>query len=478
MSRDAAASLAGGWHGLFSEGRTGSTFMLCLGVALYAFNDFVVITTMPTAVVELGAPALISLSFSIFLVAAIVGGSVGGLMKQRFGARSALLLTAGLIACGSLMTSVAVSMEMVLAGRIFTGFGEGVVAAICYALIPEFYPPSLVAKVFGAEAVVWALAAFLGPLLGGILTEVISWRVAFLVNVPLIIIFAVFVIQKVKPESGAERVTERVPLGRLMMVTASILAVSFAGTTTETWIIIPLLAFAFLGLFATFSADRSKDVRLFPKGAFVLGAPLGAIFWVALLMPIGQATVSVYIALMMQHVFGYDPSEAGFVAAILALSWSGTAIVVATVVREHLALTMVRLGPLVMALGLVATSFGIWTGLAGWVFLGQVFVGGGFGLNWAFLSHHVMTVAAPGERDLASGLLPTVQSAGYALGAALAGLTAAVYGLGDSVAAVDLKGAAVWIFGIGSVMGLAAFAISFSISALPAADGRSGSTQV
>ncbi len=55
-------------------------------------------------------------------------------------------------------------MTEVLIGRALQGVGEGIVAATCYALIPELFPSRLVAKVFGAEAVVWAVAAFGGPL--------------------------------------------------------------------------------------------------------------------------------------------------------------------------------------------------------------------------------------------------------------------------------------------------------------------------
>src|SRR5690606_25704055 len=102
---------------------------------------------------------------------------------------------------GSALAGAAGSMPELLFGRALQGLGEGIVAAICYALIPELFPSLLVPKVFGAEAVVWALAAFLGPVLSGFLTEAISWRAAFLVNLPFGAIFITLVLLVV-PRGG------------------------------------------------------------------------------------------------------------------------------------------------------------------------------------------------------------------------------------------------------------------------------------
>ncbi|ODN70658.1 MFS transporter [Methylobrevis pamukkalensis] len=421
------------WRMLVDDGRAPATVMLCLGVGLYAFNDFIVTTTMPSAVLDLGSVHLISLAFSVFLVAAIVGGAAGGRIKQRFGARTALLAAAGLVAAGATVSASAPDMMTVIAGRVLTGLGEGVLAAICYALIPELFPSRLVPKIFGAEAVVWALAAFAGPLAGGLLAEHVSWRAAFLINLPLIALFAALVPQCVPRRDPATRDTsgQTLPLGRLGLVAAAILSASFAVLAGDAMTVAGLLGLALGGLALAVHLDRGAASRLFPRGAFGLRTPLGPAFWVVVLMPVGQATVAVYLALTMQQVFGYGAALAGFTVSILALAWSAAAIVVATLSRVAVSLPMIRLGPLLLFVGLAATAIGIPLGSQTTVILGQVLVGTGFGVNWAFLSHHVMAAAGREDRDLAAALLPTAQSAGYALGAALAGLVAAVHGIGE-----------------------------------------------
>src|SRR5690606_365148 len=170
------------------------TLILCLGVALFAFNAFLASTALPTAVQEVGGLGLISWATTLYLVFAIVGGAAAALLKLRFGARSALLASTTLFLVGTLIAAQGSSMHEVLIGRSLQGLGEGVVGAVCFALIPDLLPSRLVPKVFGMQAVVWAVAAFGGPLGAGLLTELVSWRAAFLVNVPLALIFAGMVI--------------------------------------------------------------------------------------------------------------------------------------------------------------------------------------------------------------------------------------------------------------------------------------------
>ena len=97
----------------------------------------------------------------------------------------------------------------------------------------------------------------------------------------------------------------------------------------------------------------------------------------------------------------------------------------------------IRLGPPLLLLGLAGQLAATAAG-APWALLPFLLAtGASFGIGWAFLSIAVMNAAEPGDRDRAAGLVPTVQSAGYAIGAALTGLAASVAGLdGTSPAAL------------------------------------------
>src|SRR5690606_6497302 len=122
-------AVEGRWAEIFQPRYASVTLILCLGVSLLAFNSFVATVSLPTAVRELGGVALISWAVTLFLVFAIIGGSGAALLKQRLGARTGLLVSAGVFLVGTLVATFALSMPVVLLGRALQGLGEGVVAA-------------------------------------------------------------------------------------------------------------------------------------------------------------------------------------------------------------------------------------------------------------------------------------------------------------------------------------------------------------
>src|SRR5690606_31760620 len=118
---------------------------------------------------------------------------------------------------GTLLAAHGTAMNEVLVGRSVQGLGEGGVAALCFALIPELFPNRLVPKVFGMQAVIWAIAAFGGPAGAGALTEFVSWRAAFLVNVPFVVVFCLMV-ALVVPNSAASDTRSGFPGVRLLAI--------------------------------------------------------------------------------------------------------------------------------------------------------------------------------------------------------------------------------------------------------------------
>ncbi|OJY64959.1 MAG: hypothetical protein BGP12_04320 [Rhodospirillales bacterium 70-18] len=456
----------GQWREVFAPHHAVPLATLCLGVGIYALNGFLVTTALPTAVLEIGGLHLIGWSLTVYLVAAITSGAVAALVKARLGARRALLLPALLFLAGTLCAASAGSMAQVLLGRLLQGLGEGVIAALCYALIPEMFPARLVPKVFGVEAVVWAVAAFGGPLAAGMLTEALSWRAAFLVSVPLILTFMALVLLVV-PRGGGAAPAEPggPPLLRLSLCAGAIMLVAVAGVQGDPWWIGGGTAVALLGLATLLRLDRASRVRLFPADAFNLRTTLGAALWVVLLMPVAQASTSVYLVLLVEHVWRFGPTAAGQVQALMALSWSGTAVLVAHADDPRRQRGFIRLGAALLAAGLagvLAALSGPWLWL---LLLSQVAIGAGFGLSWAFLSHAVMHAARDGERDRASAMLPTVQSGGYALGGAVAGLLANASGL---TAALREPGAALpagWLLGVATLLAGLATLASWRVSA-------------
>ncbi|OBZ93363.1 MFS transporter [Pararhizobium polonicum] len=455
------AERSAGWGELLQPRYLASIITLCLGVALFAFNEFFISTALPTAVEELGGAALLSWAFTLYLVFAIIGGLVAANLKQRFGARNTLLAAATVFVAGTVLATCATDMMQVLGGRLLQGAGEGIVAALCYALIPELFPSRLVPKVFGAEAIVWAMAAFSGPLVAGGLTEHFSWRAAFFVSIPAAAIFIALVLAIVpRGVSGSGQVSP-IPFARLAAAGAGILMISLSGIAGGAAFMASLLAGAAVVLVAVVCLDRRSANPVLPGAAFTVRKALGTGLWVILLMPLAQAAGSVFLVYSLQHLWRLGPTAAGALSAVMAISWSLSAIGVATLRSLALRNRIMLMGPVLLLAGLAAVMIAIATGTLWLVLPGQVMIGAGFGISWGTLSQLMMDVSTDAERDRTSAMLPTLQSAGYAIGAAVFGLVANIMGFGAAASEATMRNAMLLVFATGCAV--AATAVLFAL---------------
>ncbi len=418
-----ASEVPTSWRELFTRENAPPLITLSLGVALHAFNGFLVQTALPTAVLEIGGVELLSWAFTVYLVLSIVGGAGAPRLKQMVGGRQAMILPALVFLAGTLIAGMAPSMPIFLAGRALQGVGEGVISALCYIFIPVLFPSRLIARVFGVEAMVWALGSFGGPVIAGILTETISWRMAFFVNVPVTLLFLGLVSRFVPADPGGpDPKAKTVPLGRLAGCGVGIMLVAVAAISSSTTSATLLISGALAMLIGVFVFDRRRSDRLFPSDAFAVTTTVGMGLWMILLMPIAHSPVSTYLNISIQNLWGYTPTVAGLIHATMALSWSGSALLVAGVDSPGRRLALIRLGPVLIVSGLLGILLAIRNDVPWAVVPCQVAIGTGFGIGWAFLSQAIMEAARPGERDAATTMLQTVLSSGFALGAAIAGL--------------------------------------------------------
>ena len=401
-----------------------------------------------------GGAALMSWAVTVYLVPSIVGGSSAVSLRQRWGARPVLFLAGLVFLAGTLLASMAPSMAMILLGRALQGAGDGVIASLCYALIPALFPPALIPRVLGVEALIWAGSAFGGPLLSGWVTQLVSWRAAFLVNLPLIAGFLVLV-PLVAPRQRRRGARAGIALFRLSGIAAGIMAVAAADVIASPMLRLGCLVLALALLVCSVRADGSSGTRLFPATMFRLSSRSGAAYWTILLMPLAQAVSGVYLVLALQRIWSFQPAAAGGIGALMALSWSAATFLVAGLPRARARLS--GLGPVLNAAGMLGLLVALQTGWLALVVAAQLATGVGFGLCWSTLNQRVMEGAAPDDQGRATALLPTVLSAGYAIGAAVAGLAANQAGLPRAMA----QGASVaaplsWAYATASLIAAAA----------------------
>lgn len=445
---------------------------ISLGVAIQAFGWFLVSTIMPSVVLELGSPHLLSWGTTAFLALSIPGSACAGYLKGRHGAKRVLVAASAIVIAANLLGFAAPNMEIFLLSRALQGLGEGMVLALCYILVSDSLAPPEVSPAFAILAVVWALATLIGPWLAGLLTDIASWRYAFLPMLAMSTGFLWLVARHPSPPRAEARLNgaRALPIGRVAIIGLAILAVSFAGVGRDPGRAGLLIAFALLLIWVCFRIDRRSSARLFPAHLLSIGraAPLG--IWILGLMFGAEAAAPLYIAYFVQVGHGTSVFFAGQFAAITAFAWSVAAIFIGRV-DARISRSMLILGPVLLTLGLALLV--LWHQLPLAVSaLALISIGTGFGISYGFFTEHVIGMADPSDRDVTAGAIPTLESICGALGAAISGLLGNAAGFAEAGAADIPASVPVTVFGASALASLLALGAAIRFRRLVIAAGR------
>jgi MFS family permease len=420
-----------------------------LGVGLHATIWYMATTAMPSAVEELDAAAYLSWATSLYLMASILGGAMLPPMKSRFGPRASMMVAGLVVVAGGIVAALAPDVAYILAGRAIQGLGEGFLLALSYCLVRELFDNALVPRVAGIEAVVWAFAVTLGPLLGGWLTELGTWRLAFLGSavLPLPMMALGWVILRRHPH---ERMRQTAPILRLFLLAIGVMAIAATDRFPPLLgVAAVLFGLSLIGL--TLALDRRSPHKLFPTAFPGLGHPASLGIWVLTLMALSEAAVYVYGPYILQVYRGLTPIAAGYFGAIHALAWSISAMLVAPLPPRFHGL-LIMAGPTSLAIGLAGLALTLAESSFPLVAVAMVFIGCGFGLSYAFLTQRIMATADPGEEDATISSMTILWGMGGAISAAIAGLTGNGIGLDGPLTHDVVATASLALFGGGAVL--------------------------
>ncbi|MFI6868471.1 MDR family MFS transporter [Nocardia sp. NPDC050406] len=158
---------------------------LMMATGLVALDSTIIATAVLTITDQLGGFAQFPWLFSIYLLAQAVTVPIYGKLADMLGRKPVMLFGIAIFALGSLLCGLATSMLALIVFRAVQGIGAGAVAPMSMTIAGDVYTVAERAKVQGYLASVWAVSSVLGPLLGGVFAEYVSWRWIFLVNLPL-----------------------------------------------------------------------------------------------------------------------------------------------------------------------------------------------------------------------------------------------------------------------------------------------------
>ena len=418
------------------------------GVALYAINEFITMSLLPSIITDVGGARLYAWVTTVYLVASVIAATTVGPVLIRFGPRYSYLGALLSFAIGTAVCALAPSMTIFLVGRMVQGLAGGVLAGLGYAVISAALPEHLWTRAAAVVSAMWGVGILIGPTSGGLFAQFGLWRWGFAVILFCAVLMAILVPIALPARGDATGPRIGIPIRSLGLLGVAALVVSVAAVPRNVALTIGLLVLA-IALVAVFLVvDRRASARVLPLKAFEPG-PLK---WIYLTMGILMAATmgDMYAPLFGQRLGGLQPAAAGFLGAALSLGWVIAEIRSAAITDRRTAARVVAAAPLVMAagLGLAALAQREATGpglVAVWaVALG--ISGMGIGAAWPHLSVWAMgsveggpaegaSADDAGEQAIAAAAINTVQLMCAAFGAGVAGVMVNLHETPDASAA-------------------------------------------
>ncbi len=299
-------------------GRGGSVLVslcaLLLGMLLGALDQTIVATALPTIVSDLGGMDHISWVVTAYLLAATAATPLWGKLGDQYGRKRLFQTAIVIFLAGSALCGMARNMPELIGFRALQGLGGGGLIVLSMAIIGDIVTPRERGRYQGLFGAVFGTTSVLGPLLGGLFTEHLSWRWVFYVNLPIgIVALAAIAVALHVPVSTTRHVIDY--LGSLLIaaVAACLILVATLGGTTWGWSSPQTVGLAVLGvvLAAAFvaverrAAEPVLPLKLFRVRTFTLSAVISFVVGFAMF---GAMT---YLPTFLQVVQGVSPTMSG-----------------------------------------------------------------------------------------------------------------------------------------------------------------------
>ena len=441
-----------------------------LSVFLAAMESTVVATAMPKVVTSLGGIDIYSWVFSGFLLTSTVTIPVWGRLSDLFGRRPMYMAGLVLFLVGSALSGLAQTMGQLIAFRMLQGLGAGSLLTLSMTIIADLFGLERRAKMQGYLSGVWGLASMLGPLLGGLLTDHVSWRWVFYINVPFGAIAMAVLWSALRSDARPVRRPTIDYVGLALFfggVSALLIGLGQAGRAGR-WsgpdVVGPLL-FAAAALVAFVAVERRVPepivpLRLFRHRMVLAASVTGFLAGMAMFGAIS------FVPLFLQSVSGMTATSAGFVLTPFVLGWVTLSIVSARLVLKVGYRSVVVTGMACLAGAFVLLSR--WSpGLTQGVAMRDALLGGiGMGMTMVPMLIAVQSAVPRADLGSATSMTQFFRTIGGAIGLSLMGVVMARR-LGDGLPMADALHS---VFVAGLVVCVAAFGSAFLVPAGRAQD--------
>jgi EmrB/QacA subfamily drug resistance transporter len=287
---------------------------LLLGMLLAALDQTIVSTALPTIVSDLGGMEHLSWVVTAYLLASTAATPLWGKLGDQYGRKRLFQMAIVLFLVGSALCGMAQNMPQLIAFRAVQGLGGGGLMVLSMAIVGDIVPPRDRGRYQGLFGAVFGATSVLGPLLGGLFTQHLSWRWVFYVNLPVGVVALAVIAGALRiPRLTTRHTIDYLGTFLIASVATCLVLVASLGGTTWAWDSPQIIGLAVLGalLIVAFvaverrAAEPVLPLKLFRVRTFTLSAVISFIIGFAMF---GAMT---YLPTFLQVVHGVSPTMSG-----------------------------------------------------------------------------------------------------------------------------------------------------------------------
>jgi EmrB/QacA subfamily drug resistance transporter len=462
-------------------------------LGLSALDQSIVATALPRIVADLGGMAHLSWVVTAYVLASTATMPLYGKLADQYGRRPMIFAAMGAFLLGSALCGLAQDMTQLIVFRALQGVGAGGFLPLAQIIIADIIPPAERGKRMGMVPVVYAATSLLGPVLGGLITDALSWHWTFYVNLPVGAV-AFYAIARALHKEKVHHAHRVDYLGSVLMtgsITSALLVLALGGTEwawdslqVQLCSVLAVVLGAWLAVHVRKVPEPVLPPDLFGNRTFNIASAVMALTFMGLM------GATVFFPLFFQVVMGSSPASSGLLTVAMMIGLVGSSMLSGRRLARTGKYKGVQLGGLVAALVAFSTlALGMEAGWGYWVIEPAIFLlGAGLGLVMPNMTIAVQNALPLPRRGVGTAMLTFFRSLGGLLGVTGSGAMLArslhIHGV-KAVAAVGpgvsvlpstvavYRHAIAGIFGAGALLVLLGLIVLWFLPEIPLAGHKS-----